>query len=177
MSFVRILSVCCVFALFTACGGSNTSPTQTTTTKVATCSGGNKGSVVARINGAAWTATCVTTASYTSNIFSLGATDGVQTIGLGLSFVGFGDYTMTPIDPKNPPQSLMLANGLVNLLPTSAQSWTANSGTPDSSGTLTLTGISATGATGTFSFTAVATSGTGAAGTKVVTNGGFNVTF
>jgi hypothetical protein len=176
MLSIRVLSVFCVAVALTACGGSSTTPTQTTTIH-STCSGGNRGSVIARINGAAWTATCVTTASYTGGIFSLGATDGVQTIGLGLSFVGFGDYTMTPIDPKNPPQSLMLANGLVNLLPTSAASWSAGSGTADSSGTLTLTGLTATGATGTFSFTAVATSGTGASGTKVVTNGGFNITF
>lgn len=176
MSFVRLLSVFCVAVTLTACGGSSsTSPTQTT--KAPTCAGGNRGSVIARINGAAWTASCITTASYSGGIFSLGATDGVQTIGLGLSFVGFGDYTMTPIDPKNPPQTLMLANGGVNLLPASAASWSANSGTPDSSGTLTLTGLTATGATGTFSFTAVATSGTGASGTKVVTNGGFNITF
>jgi hypothetical protein len=175
MSFIRIMFTGCVLVMLTACGGSsNTSPTQSTTS---TCAGGNRGSVIARINGAAWASTCVVTASYSGGIFSLGATDGVQTVGLGLSFVGFGDYTMTPIDPKNPPQTLMLANGLVNLLPASAASWSANSGTPDSSGTLTLTGISAAGATGTFSFTAVATAGTGAAGTKVVTNGGFNVTF
>ena len=119
----------------------------------------------------------MSTASYINNIFSLGATDGTQTIGLGLSFVGFGDYSMTPIDPQNPPHSLMLANGLVNLLPNAAAAWSASVATPDSSGILTLTGISATGATGTFSFTGVAVSGTGASGIKTVTNGGFNVTF
>ena len=155
------------------------SPSPTTpssTTPSSTCVG-NKGSVVARINGAAWTSTCVSTASYINNIFSLGATDGKQTIGLGLSFVGFSDNSMTPIDPQNPPHSLMLANGLVNLLPNAAAAWSASVATPDSSGILTLTGISATGATGTFSFTGVAVAGTGATGIKTVTNGGFNVTF
>jgi hypothetical protein len=134
--------------------------------------------MIARINGAAWTATCITTASSSGGIISLGATDGAQTIGLSVTYLGLGDYTMTPIDPTNPPKQLMLASGLVNLLPnTSAASWTANSGTPNSSGTLTLTGFTTTAVTGTFSFTAVATPGTGATGTKAVTNGGFNITF
>ena len=133
--------------------------------------------MVARINGTAWTATCITTASFSGGVISLGATDGAQSIGLSITFKGLGDYTMTPLDPLNPPNQLMLASGLVNLLPTSAASWTANSGTPGSSGTLTLTGFTTTAVAGTFSFIAVATAGTGATGTKVVTSGGFNITF
>jgi hypothetical protein len=174
MSLIRVLMMFCVAVTITACG-SNTSPSPTTTPTA--CSGGNRGSMIARINGAAWTATCITTASFSGGIISLGATDGAQSIGLSVTFLGLGDYTMTPLDPTNPPKQLMLASGLVNLVPTSAASWTANSGTPGSSGTLTLTSSTTTAVTGTFSFTAVATPGTGAAGTKVVTNGGFNITF
>src|SRR5262249_54030587 len=109
-------------------------------------------------------------------IVSLGATDGVQSIGLSIAAAGLGTYSMTPIDPTKPPDHLMIASGLVNLIPTSAAVWTASLATPDSSGTLTLTGLSATGVAGTFTFTAVATGG-GAAGTKVVTNGVFTITF
>jgi hypothetical protein len=47
------------------------------------------------------------------------------------------------------------------------------------SGTLTIATLTAAGATGTFAFTAVPpqAGGAGATGTKVVTNGTFNVTF
>jgi hypothetical protein len=42
---------------------------------------------------------------------------------------------------------------------------------------VTLAAISATGASGTFSFTAVPLPGSATTGNKVVTNGVFNVTF
>jgi hypothetical protein len=45
------------------------------------------------------------------------------------------------------------------------------------SGTITITSISATGASGTFSGTLVAQAGSGASGNKVITNGAFTVTF
>jgi hypothetical protein len=45
------------------------------------------------------------------------------------------------------------------------------------SGAITLSTLTATGATGTFSFNLVPLSGTTATGTKVVTNGVFNVRF
>ena len=44
-------------------------------------------------------------------------------------------------------------------------------------GTVTLTSISATGAAGTFAFTAPAVASSGATGSKVVTNGSFDVKF
>ena len=136
--------------------------------------------MVARINGAAWTATCITSASYSNGILALGATDGKQNIGLSVSYVGLGEYTMTPLDPLNPPKTLMLASGLVNLVPASAASWVASSATPNSSGTLTLSVFSSSGSItvgGAFTFTAEAVPGTGAGGEKIVQNGGFNITF
>jgi hypothetical protein len=136
--------------------------------------------MVARINGAAWTATCITTASFANAILSLGATDGTQSIGLSVSYVGLGEYSMTPLDPLNPPKQLMIASGTVNLIPQSSASWVASSATPNSSGTLNLTAFSSSGGFnvgGTFTFTAKPVTGTGAAGDKVVTNGGFTVTF
>jgi hypothetical protein len=45
------------------------------------------------------------------------------------------------------------------------------------SGTLVLSTLTSTGASGTFSFTALPVPGTGATGTKTVANGTFNVTF
>ncbi len=45
------------------------------------------------------------------------------------------------------------------------------------SGTVTIVTLSATGATGTFSFTAPPVAGTGATGDKIVSAGAFNVTF
>jgi Family of unknown function (DUF6252) len=182
MSLARVLSIGCVAVMVSACGGGSSSTSSSTSSTVtgpssATCPGGNRGSMSAVINGTGWTATCITTASYAGGIVSLGATDGTQSIGLGLTTGGLGTYTMTPFDPLNPSPNTLIANGLVDLLPASPASWSANSGTPGSSGTLTLTALSAIGVTGTFSFTAVATPGTGASGSKIVTNGVFNITF
>lgn len=56
-----------------------------------------------------------------------------------------------------------------------AQSWAA--GTSGGSGTLPINSINSTGASGTFAFTMVPVPGTGASGTKSVTNGNFSVTF
>lgn len=129
------------------------------------------------INGVLWTATCITTSSNAGGIVSLGASDGQQSVGLSITAAGLGTYTMTPLDPKTPPPpDLKFASGLVILLPTSGATWVASPGTPGSSGTLTLTGLTTTGVAGTFSFTAAATAG-GAAGMKIVSNGGFNITF
>jgi hypothetical protein len=54
--------------------------------------------------------------------------------------------------------------------------WSAGTHQSDS-GTLTINTLTATGASGTFSFVAVADLTTAATGTKTVTNGAFNVRF
>src|ERR1043166_9561712 len=115
MSFGRAAVVLFLAGAIAACGGSSTSPSQSSSSSA--CAGGNRGTMTARINGAAWTATCITTAAFAGGIVSLGATDGTQSIGLSINSKGLGDYTMTPIDPLNPPSDLRLAAGLVNLIP------------------------------------------------------------
>jgi len=179
MKVLRLVAACCAGAMLAACGGSDTSPSSdrssTTTTNGCAASHGTMSAV---INGAAWTATCVSQASAIGTVISIGATDGNQTLGFSISANGLGAYSMSPIDPLNPPQTLRLATALVTLLPaTNSASWTASAATPNSSGTLTLTGLTSTGVAGTFSFTAVATPGTPASGTKVVSNGVMNITF
>ncbi len=124
--------------------------------------------MTAQINGTAWTAICVTVASWPNNILSLGATDGSQSIGLGAIATGPGTYSM----------STGAANATINLLPaTNPSAWWANAAAVGSSGTLTVTRLDTIGAVGTFSFTAVPTPGTGSTGNKTVTNGTFSVTF
>jgi len=148
--------------------GSSTSPSGSSSSSSSGCGAGsvNKGTLTATINGVSFTATCVT-ASFISPGLAIGATDGTQSVGVGAISTGPATLNMNNGG----------ANGLVNLLPTSGASWTANAGTVGSSGTLTLTRLDSTGAAGTFSFTAIATAGTGATGTKVVTAGTFSVTF
>jgi hypothetical protein len=127
------------------------------------------------INGAPWTATCIVASAI--GVVSLSGNDGTQQVALALTPAGLGTYTMTPLDPTQPPpDDLKSANAGVTLLPTSTASRTASMGTPNSSGTLTVTALSAAGVAGSFSFTAVATPKTPATGVKVV-SGSFNVSF
>ncbi len=66
---------------------------------------------------------------------------------------------------------------VTNLISTTAgAAWNAG-GTAGGTGVITLSTLTATSASGVFSFTLVPQSGTGATGNKVVTNGVFNVKF
>lgn len=108
------------------------------------------------------------TAVYASGIMSIGATDTSRTT-LGFAVTpsggGAGTYTFGALSPAN--ALLQVGNP--------AQAW--NGGVGKGSGSVTVTTFTATGATGTFAFTLVAVPGSGATGTKAVTEGVFNVTF
>jgi hypothetical protein len=103
-----------------------------------------------------------------ANSFAIGASDGTQSLGVG----GISSSSNATLN-----MTTGAANGLYDLLPTNGQTWTANAAVVGSSGTVTLTSFSSTGASGTFSFVAVALAGTGSTGTKTITNGSFSVTF
>ena len=141
-------------ALTGACSGSNTtSPTTGTSNQTMT----------ALIDGSSWTAVTVT-ASRSSDLISITGSDAStpnRTIALSLVGSSIGTYT-TSTGSSN--EELSISPG----------QWTAN--VLGGSGTITLTDLTTTGATGTFSFTAV-TANAAATGTHAVTSGAFNVTF
>lgn len=124
----------------------------------------DNGSMSARIDGSAFNASVAIVATYSSGILAIAGTDGQgRTIGLGSQVTAPGTYTVSAANPTN------------FSVTTGSAGWQAaiNLG----SGTLTVTSISATGAKGTFQFTAGPLAGTGATGNKVVTEGAFDVTF
>jgi hypothetical protein len=166
MSVFRLMTLTVVLLASAACGGSGTSATGTSN------SGGTTvtqlhGTMTASIDGSAWTATTITTATYTNGLLSIGGTDNstpVRSIGLSLTTAGPGTFAMGTL-PSAPSAVLSIGIG-----PT----WTANGA--GGTGTITVTAISSTATSGTFLFSAVAATG-GATGVHTVTSGTFNITF
>ena len=155
------------------CGGSSTSPSSTGASGRSSSSGGGtgggsaspNGSVTFRVDGAQHTASAVT-ATYSSGILSIGATDTSRqtTLGFALSGSTAGTYTMGQLSPTN--ALLQVGNPV--------QGWQAGVGF--GSGSITLTTLTATTAVGTFAFSMVPVAGTGSVGNRAVTEGAFNVT-
>ncbi len=121
------------------------------------------GSMTAKIDGTSFSAAAVS-ATYTSGILGLGGTDSQgRTIGIGGQVPGPGTY---PVGVTSPANFSVTIGGA---------GWQA--AITLGSGSFTVTSISATGAKGTFQFTAGPVPGTAATGNKVVTAGAFDVTF
>ena len=126
------------------------------------------GTMSARIDGAAWTASVVTVAVNTNGLIISGASTSSTGVAVGASRL-LGTGTQTFGTGTN-------FNALATMT-TGTQSWSATGiQGSNSSGSVTLTTLTATRAVGTFTFTAAALAG-GATGTKVVTSGVFDVTF
>jgi hypothetical protein len=127
----------------------------------------NKGTITATIDGAAFSG-IATAATNIGGVIALGGwnqqTAQASSISIGIgALASVGTTSVGPNSPTN--GNLIAAN----------QSWLA--GPSGGSGTLTITTLTATGATGTFSFSMVPNTSSGASGTKVIANGAFNVTF
>jgi hypothetical protein len=170
---VRKLLVVGVLLVAGACGGTSTSPSSTSggsSSSGNSGSGGSggtstaNGSVAFKVDGVQNAASLVT-ATYTAGILAIGATDTSHqtTLGLALSGSTTGTYTLGQTSATN--ALLHVGNP--------AQGWQAGVGF--GSGSVTVTTFTATSAVGTFSFTMVPTTGTGATGNKAVTEGTFNV--
>jgi hypothetical protein len=167
-----------LIATVAACGKSPSSPTTitngsgsgTTQTKCGVIVG-NKGSVTASVSGSAFTG--ITPAGGATRVpnalvlFGQSTDDTTLTISttdaVGTTTVGEGLINGTSIQLQT--RSCTQGTGL----------WTAS--ITGGSGTITVTSVTAAGASGTFSGTLLAQPGTGATGTKTITNGQFNVTF
>jgi hypothetical protein len=158
---LQLLSIASLVSAI-GCGGSdskgvtNPNPQQTA------------GTMSARIDGVTWTAVAVTVAVNANGIIISGASSNGIGMAVGASRL-LGTATQT-----------FGAGGNFSALATmttGTQSWSATGvqGT-NSSGSVTLTTLTATRAVGTFTFNAAALAG-GATGTKVVTSGVFDVTF
>lgn len=123
------------------------------------------GSMSARIDGTAWSATAAMAVSYTGGILAFAGSDASSiTVGVGLIPDGTGTYTIGPSQTTN-----------ANLSMGTPASWGATGFM--GSGSVTLASISENRATGTFLFTAEPVPGTGATGSRVVTEGKFDVNF
>lgn len=123
------------------------------------------GSMSARIDGEAWSATAALAVGYTGGILAFAGSDASQvTIGVGFIPDGLKTYPIGPSEPTNG-----------NLTLGSTESWAASSSM--GSGTVTLTSFTANSASGTFTFIAEPVSTTGATGTRSLTEGVFDVTF
>jgi hypothetical protein len=154
-----------------ACGSSGSTTTGPTPVSVSSCAGGNgaTGSISAQINGVAWAAVCVKAATFFNGIVSFAGSDNLtnvanaEVIGIATQAAGPGTFPIS------------LSNGTNAQLTIGAtQLWQANA-VLGGSGTITLTTLTATGTSGTFSFDLIAVPpGTG---TKSITNGVFNLTF
>jgi hypothetical protein len=126
--------------------------------------GQTNGTMTANIDGTAWNAGLTVAATYQSSTFGIGGTDGTRQITIAVTNVtGTGTFDFG------------LGEDGAAIIAQGTQSWTTT--LTGGTGTLTISSINASGASGSFSFTAFPTPGSGATGTSVVTNGTFNVTF
>jgi len=133
------------------------------------------GSLVAQIDGVAWSADCVaaTNSVVPRYIEIKGNTqDGAQWLTFRVYAAQPGTYQLG--GPEPPVVGVVSSAGL-NLEcqhhPGTCPAW--GTGT----GTITISNLTGASASGTFSFDLIANTLTGATGAKAVTNGRFNVTF
>jgi hypothetical protein len=152
-----------------ACGGSSSTspsaPSAGNSTPAPTSSGP---SLSFRLDGNLVTATSVT-AAFVNGIFTLGggvpASNITFSLGLTPTATQTGSYPLGPLSGTN--ALLQIGNPV--------QGW--NGGVGIGSGSVTITNFTPTSASGTFTLNLAAVPGTGATGTKVITEGSFNVTF
>ena len=123
----------------------------------------NRGTLTAEVNGATWTATCVTAASWAANVFSLSAMRGTEVLTLTVNAGLIGSYDALTGS----------ASGTLTRT-TDGAMWTSG---PGGTVSVVLTRLDLQAASGTFSFTGIAAPGTAARGTRIVSNGTFSVTF
>ena len=156
-------------ALFAmACGGSGGPAAPTNGSPAASPGPSGASSLTFKVDGSNAAASSVT-AGFANGILSIGGTDSSRSTTLSFALTptaaGTGTYTLG---------ALSAANAQV-LIGNPAAGWQAAVGI--GSGSITVNSLTPTGASGTFSFTLVAVPGSGAAGTKTITEGAFNVTF
>jgi Family of unknown function (DUF6252) len=157
----RLFAAVSLLALATAACSSKSNPAAPTNTTLP------HGSMSATIDGTQWVATTGLSVTYNQGILAAAGVDNsLNTLAFAVFASAPGTY---PIGATSPTNALFTMNS------NGSKSWQAASTL--GSGSVTVTTLTATGATGTFSFTLVANGGSGASGNKVVTNGKFNLKF
>jgi hypothetical protein len=132
-----------------------------------------KGTMTALIDGTPWTAVCFAVNVGAPGIIGLGGSDNLSTpTTFGFGFAGSNRVGTYPVDR---------ALGINALLTVGPAAWQAAAVT-NGSGTLTFTTSTRSHVAGTFSFTLLpgtlaAMKGNTAKGTRVATNGAFDITF
>jgi hypothetical protein len=164
---LRIALAAAVIAGLSACGEHSTSPSRIGSSSGSSSSGGTPpiGTVTFSVDGVQHTVSRVT-ATYSGGILEVNVSDAAQqtTIGFAVTGVAPATYQIGPFSPT----SAQLLQG------NPERAWQAVSSV--GSGSVTLTMFSPITAVGTFIFTLEPVTGTGATGTRRVTDGAFNVT-
>ncbi len=128
---------------------------------------GNDNTMAASIAGTAWSGTLAVQASRAGNVFSLSGTNGTFQIQITIPNVTAAGTFNIGVGNLGIAQVIQVTAG--------TPAWT--SALVGGTGTVTISSLTAEGASGTFAFTGIASPGTSATGTRAVTNGMFTVTF
>lgn len=157
MKSIRLLfTVLLVFSVACSGGDDGTGPETTLP----------NGSISARIDGSTWNATLAVAANSSNGILAFSGTNGTVTMAIAVGIIsGPGTFQIGPVGA--------ISNALIT--ESNGRSWHASQFVGN--GTVTITSVSATGAAGKFSFTAPAVGSSGANGSRVVTDGTFDVKF
>jgi len=146
----------CLLVTALGCGGDNTGP-----------NGQTNGDMSAKFDGSSWSSVATFATRNATNAGTITAVSGADehSIALAFAFVdtGVGTYTIDGTSATN----AVLTDG--------GKGWVASA--VGGSGTVTVTTLDATHIVGTFAFSMTASPGTGATGTKSVTQGTFDVKF
>jgi hypothetical protein len=166
-----VLTLCAASLLVAGCKSSDKNPAGPTDSSGGSVVTTQHGSMSANLDGKRWDAKALLTAVHSAGSITIGGTDAlIGTItsvnlsfpdGVGSHAVASAGVTFASVTITNP-----TSGGPVS-------SWSSAVG--GSSGTITVTSSSATGAAGTFQLSLPGFATT--TGTKVATNGVFNVTY
>jgi hypothetical protein len=130
--------------------------------------------VSASVDGVPWTAATIN-ASFASGRLTIGGTTSIWSVSFSFFPTGPGTYS---IPAPGPSFAFVLSNANpVSGRPVPEWQTSSTPGVGGGGGSVTLTSLTTTGASGTFSFTLDPYLLTGATGTKSITGGVFNVTF
>jgi hypothetical protein len=161
----------------TACSGPTTGPTAPSTSTPTSPTtpapvAAHHGTMSATIDGTRWDAVVISAAAIQGGVLRVGGQNSMTTpfVALGVAVPPVvGTYTVGPATGATVAGSLDQDDTGAPVL-----QWNADGGA--GSGTVTLSRLTSTGASGTFSFTLVHIV-TASTGTKVIRNGVFDVTF
>jgi hypothetical protein len=133
-----------------------------------------RGTMTALIDGVPWSGTVLSTANIVGDVFfHFGGDDGTTVINIAVtngSTPTGGTYGLAPGTPSNAGLSVIQGAG-------AGQSWSCGASSSAGSGSVVISSLTPTGASGTFNFMLTPTPGTASTGTHSVTDGVFDLRF